>query len=178
MRRRVQTSISRERACVMWQAVTGIPFHFWGGSFLFFTSLLVWACFTTKATNLLLVAHFDIVHDVQSNHHRGASHERVNAWGRDEVGQTCDETRANFVWSFSTATPTGADLHKLDRRIPKRFCVRCDTKRTKREIRGFLTLFVGMSFRLPKARKKQSTEFQYSLTFMQRVIRKKICCLW
>lgn len=49
------------------------------GSFIFFTSLLMWACFTTKATNLLLVAHFDAVHDVQSNHHRGAPHERVNA---------------------------------------------------------------------------------------------------
>jgi len=67
-------------------------------------------------------------------------------------GQTCDEIRANFVLSYSKATPTGADLHKLERIIPKRCSVRCDTKGTNREI----GLFGGMSFRLPRKAKKET----------------------
>lgn len=141
--------------------------------FLFFTSLLVWACFTTKTTNLLLIACFDIVHDVYST--PTIEEHLVSVWGHEagRSGQTCDEIRAIFVLSYSTATPTGADLHKLERIIPKRCWVRCAMNCTNREIDGFLSLLGGTSSRLPtKARKKQSAEFQYSWTFTQRVIKK------
>jgi len=115
------------------------------GRFLFFRNLLVWACFTTKATNLLLIACFDIVHDIYST---PTIDEHLVSTRRHEArrsGQTCDEIRTIFVLSYSTANPTGADLHKLERIIPKRRRVRCAMKSTNRNTGGFLSLSGGMS---------------------------------
>jgi len=122
-----------------------LGFPILSGRFLFFTNLLVWACFTKKTTNLLLAACFDIVHDVYST--TTIEEHLVSVRGHEarRSGQTCDEIRAIFVLSYSTANPTGADLHKLERIIPKRRRVRCAMKCTNREIGGFLSLFGGMS---------------------------------